>query len=492
MAAIKAVCRSVRYEQNDDPQGLTRMLEKQVNQVHCIGIGGIGVSGLAELLHAQGVVVTGSDVMKNQNTQRLENLGVKVFYGHDAHHIGNADCVVYTSAVDKQKNPEYQWAVEKNLMLLSRGQALAQLVNAYQLIAVAGTHGKTTTSGLMAHVLKELGCDPSYAVGGIIKECASPTALGNSPYFVAEVDESDASFLYMRPTFAVITNIDADHLEAYNNNFLELQRSFIRFVQAMAPGGSAFVCIDDPIVAELMPEMPAHTVTYGFDADADVRAEAYHQQGLMSCFTVVLKDSIRLECVTQLPGRHNVENALAVIAIAHQLGLNLQAVCRALRSFPGMGRRFQYHGQCTLSSGRTADIIEDYGHHPREIAATLKAARLTWPKRRIVIVFQPHRYSRTQAHFDDFITVLKAADQVFLLDIYSAGEPQPADNLIARMMELLVQSQVDSVYVPAIEGLSATLSTRLLSNDVVLLQGAGDIGAVASLLCIHPTAEEKT
>ena len=452
----------------------------QKKHFHCIGIGGIGVSALAELLSAAGHRVTGSDIAASANTQRLEALGIAVAIGHRPENIAGADHIIYSSAIN-QNNPEFTAAKSQQLAMWSRGEALAQFVDeAFEGIAIAGTHGKTTTTSLVAHVLSYAGLDPSYAIGGILNNKNSPVQLGKSPYFVAEVDESDASFLYMHPHYAIVTNIDADHLETYQGEFSELKQSFLRFIHGVR-GAQVYLCVDDPIIREILPQVTCSYLTYGFNEEAQLRALNYKQVGLVSEFDIHINQS-RYSMRLNMPGWHNVQNALAAIAIGRQLGISMELIHDALACFPGVGRRFHGHGQMRLRAGQ-ALILEDYGHHPREISATLKAARQVWPERRIVLVFQPHRYSRTRDLYAEFIEVLAQADQLYLLDIYSAGESPLANiNSLSILHAVADAAKKAPVYVPDMALLPAMLREELCDQDVVILQGAGNIGSVAKLL----------
>lgn len=462
-------------------QGLTRMLDKRIKNVHCIGIGGIGVSGLAELFLANGVQVSGSDEKESANTQRLRKLGAKIAIGHVAENVQHPDFVIYSSAIGPS-NCEYQAAVEQNIPLISRGQALANFVNSYTSVAIGGTHGKTTTTGLVANLLIQADLDPSYAVGGIINNATSPTRVGHGKYFVAEVDESDASFLFMRPTYAIVTNIDADHLETYGGDFSALKRSFINFLEKIPAHGVAIVCIDDPVVREVIPKLKSKIVTYGFSADADIKASNYQQNGLISEFIVTDLSGQCFPISLSIPGQHNAQNALAAVAVGNLLNISIEVMQRALFTFPGMGRRFQGHGQMQLAVGQ-ATIIEDYGHHPREIKVTLEAARRTWPDKRIVCVFQPHRYTRTRDLYQDFIQVLAEVDKLYLVDVYSAGEaPLTGITSSALLVDVAKQAKCAPEYVGDLAELPEILYTGLKDQDVVILQGAGSIGAVAKQL----------
>lgn len=461
------------------------MLKDRSKHVHCIGIGGIGVSALAELLFLKGFSVSGSDLKDNAQTRHLAQVGVPVDKQHDAANIADADCVIYSSAVSKD-NPEYIAASAKGLPLLSRGQALAELINSDKVISIAGTHGKTTTTALTAHVLTQAGFDPSYAIGGVINGQSSPAHVGQGDphYFVAEADESDASFLYLQPLYAVVTNIDADHLEAYGGDFKQLKRSFLDHLAKVPAEGAAIICIDDPVVAELLPQISCRVITYGFSAQADVRAVDYQQQGLLSCFKLVIGDQTPLAVSLSLSGRHNVQNALAAIALANEVGAPINKVSESLAHFSGVQRRFQLHGNMKLVSGE-AIVIEDYGHHPEEIRVTIDAARSAYPDRRVVIVFQPHRYTRTRDLYQDFVTVLGEADQLFLLDIYAASE-EPIDGINSEQLanDIFVKSARLPTHVTDLRNLPRMLHQQLQGTDMLILQGAGSVGSIADDLVL--------
>jgi UDP-N-acetylmuramate--alanine ligase len=453
---------------------------KRLNKIHCLGIGGIGVSALAEILVKQGCKVSGSDVAKNRNTQYLEKLGVTVHLGHQVDEVLTADAVIYSSAI-AEDNPEYLAAKQAGVPLIKRGKALAEIMRSYKGIAVAGTHGKTTTSGLIAYTLLTADFDASYVVGGLLNGYESPACLGSGDLFVAEADESDASFLYMSPKYAVVTNIDADHLETYGGDFKALQCSFVDFMQSVPQDGAVIACIDDPIVKRLSAELTVPVVTYGFDTEADYSVENFVQEGTETRFGVRRQGLGWLTVSLNLPGRHNVLNSLAAIAVADKVGVPEQKVAVALKSFPGMGRRFQHRGDIRLKEGG-AQVFEDYGHHPREIAATLAAARLAWPEKRVVMIFQPHRYSRTRDLLQDFINVLKEVDCLILLDVYSAGEVAIAEvcsDKIVDMLSAVRNSESSVTYLPDVQQLRGLLQEKLTSQDVVILQGAGSVGALA-------------
>ena len=419
---------------------------ESIKHIHCIGVGGIGLCGLAELLLARGYQVSGSDMAESKNTQRLRELGAMIFIGHGSEQLGTADAVVYSSAITSQ-NPEWQLAQERGLPMVKRGELLAELVNTTFGVAIAGTHGKTTTTSLTAHVLKHAGVDPSYVIGGIIEGDPSPVHVGQSDVLVAEADESDASFLYMHPRVAVITNIDADHLETYGGDFEQLKHAFVNFVHAMPPEGVVVACVDDPVVAMLCESFSRRVIRYGQTEDADVQIESVNQSGLTTNFTL-RSASIQQPITLNMPGVHNVCNATAAAIIALELGCKPDTIATALRHFPGVGRRFHAHGELPVSNG-SALLFDDYGHHPREIAATIHAARHAWPDRRIVLVFQPHRYSRTRDLMEEFADVLSDVDLLILLDIYSAGEsPLPGVDSATLLQKIAQKPGHQRVHVP--------------------------------------------
>jgi UDP-N-acetylmuramate--alanine ligase len=457
------------------------MLNKRTKHIHCIGIGGIGVSALAELLLARGYVVSGSDIKASQNTERLQQLGIKIAIGHRAENVNGADHVIYSSAISRS-NPEIIIAEQNKVPVLARGEVLAELVNSYSAIAIAGTHGKTTTTGLCAHILVQAGFDPSFAIGGIMMNQSSPVYVGKNKYFVVEVDESDASFLFMKPFYAVLTNIDTDHLGTYGGEFETLKKSFMDYVAKIPKEGAAVVCIDDPVIRELIPQMKSRLITYGFSEDAMIRASDFRQYGLVSEFTVNFSGKNTLPVKLIIPGRHNALNALAAITIANELGVPHDRIQDALATFPGMGRRFHVHGQMKTANGK-ALIIEDYGHHPREIQATLDAAKMTWPHKRIVLVFQPHRYTRTRDLYPEFIEVLRKAHKLYLMEIYGAGEEALENISSIRMVnEIAGETMTKPDYVMDLNALPKTLYDSLQDDDVVILQGAGTIGSMAKNL----------
>ncbi len=459
---------------------ITRM--RRINRVHFIGIGGSGMSGIAEVMLSLGYEVQGSDLKRNASVLRLENQGAKVHIGHDAGNIQNADAIVVSSAVD-DSNPEVVAAREKFLPIVPRAEMLAELMRFRYSIAVAGTHGKTTTTSLVASVLAEGGLDPTFVIGGRLKSADANARLGQGEYLVAEADESDASFVHLKPMLAIVTNIDADHMSTYDGDIEKLRTGFIEFLHNLPFYGLAIVCADDPGINAVMGDIGRSVVTYGLDDNADVRAKNIRFAEGETVFDVIRKDHAgSLEISLKLPGLHNVRNALAAIAVAAELQISDTAVVAALSGFEGIDRRFQNLGEVTTRAGKVL-LVDDYGHHPTEIAATLAAARAGWPERRVVLVFQPHRYTRTRDLLDDFAAVLKDADVLVLLEVFAAGE-DPIANADGRAIARAVRSRgaVEPVFVESMGDLVAVLDGLLSDGDLVLTMGAGDIGAKAASL----------
>lgn len=452
----------------------------RIRRLHFIGIGGAGMSGIAEIMLELGYEVSGSDKRANQATQRLADLGARVCIGHASEQVKGVDAVVVSSAID-EANPEIIAARAGRLPLVRRAEMLAELMRFYYGVAVAGTHGKTTTTSLVASVLTEGGLDPTFIIGGLLNSAGANARLGSRHYLVAEADESDASFLYLQPMLSVITNIDADHMVTYGNDFNRLRNTFMEFLHHLPFYGLAVLCIDDDEVRALVPEIPRPMLTYGTRPEADVRAERVRQEGLRMYFEVHhAGGSFPVEL--NLPGRHNVLNALAAIGVGLELGVSVEAIRRALTSFQGIGRRFVV-SQVQDTRGRGLVLIDDYGHHPREVAATLEAARQGWPGRRLVLVFQPHRYSRTQEQFDDFVQVLSGVDRLVLCEVYPAGEaPIPGADGRALSRAIRARAQVDPVFCRDLNEVPQVLDKFLEEGDLVLLSGAGDIGGLAARL----------
>jgi len=459
------------------PQGMGR-----VRRVHFVGIGGAGMSGIAEVLHNLDYEVSGSDLRENAVTRRLRDMDIAVCIGHDAGNVADCDVVVVSTAISTD-NPELVAARDQRIPVVPRAEMLAELMRFRYGIGVAGTHGKTTTTSLTASLLAEGGLDPTFVIGGQLNSAATNAQLGAGHYLVAEADESDASFLYLQPSMAVVTNIDADHLSTYEGDFDRLRQTFIEFLHHLPFYGLAVLCLDDPEVARVLEEVTRPVITYGIDADADVKAAAVNQEGMQTHFQVQRRGHDQLLPVTlNLPGRHNVLNALAAIAVATELGVSDTAIQKALAGFQGIGRRFQVAGEISTAAGKVL-MIDDYAHHPREIAPTLAAVRAGWPGRRLVVVFQPHRYSRTHDLFDDFIKVLSSVDVLVLGEVYAAGEA-PISGADGRALSrgIRARGHIDPVFVEELESLPAVLNDLLQDGDVLLTLGAGNIGGVAARL----------
>lgn len=454
----------------------------RIQCVHFVGIGGSGMSGIAEVLVNQGFKVSGSDVSPSAVTRRLAGFGAQIFNGHDASNVDGADVLVVSSAIDDE-NPEVVRARELRIPVVPRAEMLAELMRFRRGIAIAGTHGKTTTTSLTASLLAEAGLDPTSVVGGLLNAWGSNARLGSGEYLVAEADESDGSFLLLQPVIALITNIDRDHLESYDNSFENLRRAFLEFLHHLPFYGAAVLCIDDQEVADLLPSVTRALVTFGLSEAADVRGSNLRQQGRDMHFDLKLPDRDDLVPVSlNLPGVHNVRNALGAIAIAWELGLDVQKICPALTQFEGVGRRFAPVGTFDCQDGHF-EVIEDYGHHPSELEATMQAARDGWPQSRLVVVFQPHRFTRTRDLFDEFSEVLGAADAVVMTDIYPAGE-EAIDGIHsgALCQSIRARGRVNPVLVSDVNELPEELPAMLEAGDLVLLLGAGSIGQVASAL----------
>lgn len=452
----------------------------RVEQVHFVGIGGAGMCGIAEVLLNEGYRVTGSDVAESKAVQRLRMLGIDVQIGHRVENIQNADVVVISSAIDPS-NPEILAANQQMIPVIPRAAMLAELMRFRHGIAIAGTHGKTTTTSLVSSLLAEGGLDPSFVIGGKLNSCGSNAQLGKSIYFVAEADESDASFLFLKPTMAVVTNIDADHMNTYGHDFDKLRNTFIEFLHHLPFYGLAVLCIEDPEIRRIIPAIQRPMATYGFCEEAHYRALHWTQTALLSQFTVERPAPYPpLKIQLKLPGRHNVLNALAVIAIATELGIRDEAIVQGLFKFQGVDRRFQILGERSFKNGR-ALIVDDYGHHPQEIKVTLEALRLVWPDKRLIHVFQPHRYTRTQALFNEFVDVLSLADELLLFDIYSAGEKSiPGVSSEALVKKINEKSSKATLITD--KNFEEYLEQVVRDGDIILMQGAGNIGQLATTL----------
>ncbi len=453
-----------------------------IKRIHCLGIGGIGVSGIAEFLMRKGYVISGSDVREGSNIKRLKKLGIHYCHGHCEDNIRDADAVIYSSAIAKQ-NPELIAAESAGIPVIRRGQLLAELMQSEVSIAVSGTHGKTTTSALAAHMLMQAGVEPTYVIGGVLNNTESNVRLGDDHYFVVEADESDASFLHLKPKIAIVTNIDEDHLNAYDNNFDVLKACFLKFLNRLPDDGLAILCIDDPVIRALIPKITSRILTYGFNPDADIRATDFVSRGLETSITVNREGRAPVPLkLNLLPGQHNILNALAVVSLAVELNISDQLLLPAFNTFPGVRRRFFAHGDITLQEG-CALLFEDYGHHPCEVKATLLAVKTAWPDRRVVLVFQPHRYTRTKDCWQQFIDVLSESDVLVLSDIYAAGE-EVIEGISAENLSQAIEAagKIKPWFVPELAHLPKMLKQLLRPNDIVLLQGAGNIGKIAQQL----------
>ena len=455
-------------------------MKHKVKHIHFVGVGGSGMSGIAEVLAHLGYTVSGSDIAASATTRRLEGEGVKVMLGHAAENIVGADAVVVSTAV-KEDNPEVIAAREKKIPVVPRAQMLAELMRLKHGIAIAGTHGKTTTTSLVASILAEGGVDPTFVIGGRLNAAGANARLGSGDFLVAEADESDASFLFLSPVISVVTNIDADHMETYGHDFERLKSAFVEFLNRLPFYGVAVLCGDDANVRSIMPRVPKQIITYGLSPDCNFYAENVVAADGQMRFTCVRVNgtTTRLDITLNTPGMHNVLNALAAIAVATEVGVEDAAIVKALAEFKGVGRRFQRYGEVALPAGGSFTLVDDYGHHPVEMAATLAAARGAFPGRRLVLAFQPHRYTRTRDCFEDFVKVLSTVDALLLAEIYAAGEaPIVAADGRSLARALRVGGKVEPVFVEDIAAMPQTIMDVARDGDVVLCMGAGSIGAV--------------
>lgn len=457
---------------------------RRIRRIHMIGIGGTGMSGIAEVLVNLGYEVAGSDLRATAVTERLRGKGIEVFIGHAAGNIGSADVVVSSSAVDED-NPEVAAAREARIPVVPRAEMLAELMRYRHGIAVAGTHGKTTTTSLIAAIFGEAGLDPTFVIGGLVNSTGSNAQLGASRFLIAEADESDASFLHLQPMVAVVTNIEADHMETYGGDFAILRHTFLEFLANLPFYGVAVLCIDDPVIRELLPEVTRQVITYGFAEDADYRITNMAGEGLTTRFEVQRPgDKAALPVTLNMPGQHNVLNATAAVAVACDEGLDDAAMQRGLDGFAGVGRRFTSMGELALPAGN-ALLVDDYGHHPTEVRATLESARQAWPERRVVMIYQPHRYSRTRDLYEDFVAVLSRCDVLVLLDVYAAGEePIPGADSRSLTRSIRQRGQVEPIFVEQIEDVPEVLRDIALADDIIITQGAGNIGGLARDLSV--------
>jgi UDP-N-acetylmuramate--alanine ligase len=455
-------------------------MKHKVKRIHFVGIGGAGMSGIAEVLANQGFEVSGSDLSESATTRRLAGLGVRIAIGHAADNVKAADAVVVSTAV-KADNPEVVAARERHVPIVPRAQMLAELMRFQQGVAIAGTHGKTTTTSLVASCLAEGGLDPTFVIGGRLNSAGANARLGQGEFLVAEADESDASFLFLSPVVSVVTNIDADHMETYGHDFGRLKQAFVDFLNRLPFYGVAVLCLDDPNVREILPRVTKQVVTYGVDPEANIRAENIVADDGRMRFTCVRRNgsTSRMEVTLNLPGMHNVLNALATIAVASEVGVSDAAIVKALGEFKGVGRRFQRYGEVALPAGGSFTLIDDYGHHPVEMAATLAAARGAFPDRRIVLAFQPHRYTRTRDCFEDFVKVLSGVDGLLLAEVYAAGEtPVVAADGRTLARAIRIAGKVEPIFVEDIATMPEAIMGAAQPGDVIITMGAGSIGAV--------------
>ena len=455
---------------------------RRIHKVHFVGIGGAGMSGIADVMNTLGYQVSGSDVASNAVTDQLKSSGVKVYHSHSVENVSDVDVVVTSTAISSE-NVEVEAAKANRIPVVPRAEMLAELMRFSHGIAVAGTHGKTTTTSLVTSVLAEAGLDPTYVIGGKLNSSATHARLGQGKYLVAEADESDASFLYLQPMMSVVTNIDADHLPTYGGDFSRLKQTFIEFLHHLPFYGLAVVCVDDAEVRSLLPEITRPVIRYGIDFDADVRASNIRYQGSKTTFDVMLPESDSVIQITlNMPGRHNVLNALAAICVGYELGVSSENMQSALAKFEGIGRRMHMYGEAKIAQG-SVTIVDDYAHHPTEVAATLNATKNAWPDKRLVAIFQPHRYTRTRDLFEDFSQVLAECDVLILTEVYAAGEELIAGaDTRALCAAIRARGKANPIFVEDVEKLDESLRSVLQDGDLVLTMGAGSIGRIASQL----------
>jgi UDP-N-acetylmuramate--alanine ligase len=467
---------------------------RRISQIHFIGIGGAGMCGIAEVLINQGYQVSGSDLHESAVTDRLIGLGAKIYFSHCAENVEQADVVVVSSAINEQ-NPEISAARSKRVPIVPRAEMLAEIMRYRHGIAIAGTHGKTTTTSLLASVLAEAGLDPTYVIGGRLNSAGTNACLGASRYLVAEADESDASFLHLTPMISVVTNIEADHMHTYGGDFSKLKQTFVDFLHNLPFYGAAVMCVDDPVIREIIPAISRSVLTYGIDEEADYRAVNICQEGMINHFTVNRPGGLSdLDISLRMPGHHNVLNALATVAVASDEGVDDKAIQRALSGFQGVGRRFQVYGDYLISpvdeQKQEVMLVDDYGHHPSEVEATLQAIRSGWPDKRLVMVFQPHRYSRTSDLYEDFVKVLADVDVLLLMEVYPAGEkPIPGADSRALCRSIRQRGSAEPIFIDGGQNLDEVmanvegiLKNILQDGDLLLTQGAGSVGQIATRL----------
>lgn len=452
---------------------------RRIRNIHFIGIGGAGMCGIAEVMLNHGYSISGSDLKVGSNTERLEKMGATIHIGHTEDNVISADVVVVSTAID-ERNPEIIYAQKRRIPIVPRAEMLGELMRYRHGIAVAGTHGKTTTTSLIASIMAEADLDPTFVIGGLLNSAGTNAKLGDSRFFVAEADESDASFLHLQPMISIITNIDADHMDTYGGDFNVLKQTFVKFLHNLPFYGLAVLCSDDEHVRDIIPEVTRPIVTYGFGGNADVRAIDVSLNGMQSEFTVVRHDrNESLRICLNTPGRHNILNALAAIAVATDEGIDDDAIVSALNKFAGVGRRFQVLGDYPIDAG-TIRLVDDYGHHPTEVMATIQSARQSWPDKRLVMLYQPHRYTRTRDLYEDFVNVLSDVDVLLLMDVYSAGEDViPGADGRSLCRSIRSRGKLEPLFVETVESIPDVLKDVLKDGDVLLTQGAGNVGAIA-------------
>ena len=452
---------------------------RRIRKIHFVGIGGVGMCGIAEVLLNQGYDISGSDLRQSGVTDRLKALGAEIFLGHTTDNVLEADVIVVSSAINRE-NPEIQYAIENRIPIVRRAEMLAEHMRYRHGIAIAGTHGKTTTTSLVASILAEGEKDPTFVIGGRLTSAGTNAQLGESRYLVAEADESDASFLHLQPMVSIVTNIEADHMSTYGGDFNQLKQTFIEFLHNLPFYGLAVLCIDDETVREILPEVNRPVLTYGFTEDADFYATDIVQDGLYTSFTANRPDgNAPLKIKLRMPGRHNVLNALSAIAVATDEKISDEAIVRALEKFQGVGRRFQVCGEYE-KDGESIMLVDDYGHHPTEVEVTIKAIRKGWPDKRLVMLFQPHRFSRTRDLYEDFVRVLSEVDVLLLLDVYPAGEEEiPGADGRSLCRSIRQRGRVDPIFVERGADVKPILKDILKGDDLLMTQGAGDIGSLA-------------
>ncbi len=455
---------------------------RRIKTIHFVGIGGAGMCGIAEVLLNQGYQITGSDLKQSTNTRRLKKMGARIFIGHEAKNAEKADVVVHSSAIVRN-NPEIKAAMKSGKPLIPRAEMLAELMRYRHSIAIAGTHGKTTTTSIVASILAAAGMDPTFVIGGLVNSAGSNARLGESRYLVAEADESDASFMHLQPMVAVVTNIEADHMGTYGGDFENLKTHFIDFLHNLPFYGLAVLCIDDPVVRSILPKISRSKLTYGFSKSADFRISNLRQDGLNTHFEISRPEKKRsLKVSLAMPGKHNALNAAAAVAIASDEGISDAAIKRGIKNFSGVGRRFDVQGEFAFGGGKII-LVDDYGHHPSEVAVTIKALRAAWPKQRLIMIFQPHRFSRTADLYDDFVDVLSETDVLLLLEVYAAGEKKiPGADSRSLSRSIRLRGKVDPVLVHQEADVHDVLLDILRPGDVVLTQGAGSVGSLAGEL----------